>query len=467
MRLRLKVIVWITASMLLVFGIAGAVFQVISNRIADRQDGETARLTACGIASAVATLGEAGDMDALASYLERLRSTEGIVTVTSVRSGSVVREYGGRTPDQAGDSLVRRVLEEGRPLEQVGPGRHRFLEPVLAEASCLECHPHTAAGDPLGVVDIVLDTTGIVAARHEQQVVMIVAVLLGILVEVAGMWLLLGRLVIGPAQRATATLLERVETIAASARGFAAAATELAQGANVQASSLQQTAAAIRQITAHNRENADHARTASERSVEAAGAADQGRDAVATLQGAMAAIREASEQTSRIIKVIDEIAFQTNLLALNASVEAARAGEAGKGFAVVADEVRSLAAESAEAARRTEMLLSDATRRAEEGSQIVTEVSRVIEHIDRAVDETAELIREVSLAASQQEAEIAEVTTAIGQIEDVVQANAAGAEQTASASEELSSMATDLQALTAELVAIIGDGRSERGGAAS
>ena len=174
------------------------------------------------------------------------------------------------------------------------------------------------------------------------------------------------------------------------------------------------------------------------------------------LTNAMKDISGASEETSKIVKTIDEIAFQTNLLALNAAVEAARAGEAGAGFAVVAEEVRNLAMRAAEAAKNTSVLIDGTVKKIKDGSDLVGKTNEGFVEVARSSGKVAELIGEISAASNEQAQGISQVSKAVAEMDKVVQQNAANAEESASASEEMNAQAQNMKGITNTLSLLIG-----------
>jgi methyl-accepting chemotaxis protein len=263
------------------------------------------------------------------------------------------------------------------------------------------------------------------------------------------------RSITGPIRLATQAISSAVEQTASASGQVSSASQTLAQGANEQAASLEETAASVEEMSSVVRRNADNANKAKEIAAEARKAADQGANDMRAMVHSMEAIKGASDEVSKIIKTIDEIAFQTNILALNAAVEAARAGESGAGFAVVADEVRSLAQRCAEAAKETAGKIEGSIARTTEGHRISERVAASLGEITAKVHQVDQLVSEVSVATREQASGIEQVNTAIRQMDGVTQSNAASAEECASSSEELSAQAESLRETVTDLVRMV------------
>ena len=192
----------------------------------------------------------------------------------------------------------------------------------------------------------------------------IAALILGILLA----WLIT-RSITKPINRIIAGLNEGSEQVSSASGQVSSASQSLAEGATEQAAGLQETSSSLEEMSSMTKQNADNAQQASTLAGEARKAANVGTESMNRMNGAIQEIQKSSDETAKIIKVIDEIAFQTNLLALNAAVEAARAGEAGKGFAVVAEEVRNLAMRSAEAAKNTANMIEESVKNSKNGDR--------------------------------------------------------------------------------------------------
>ncbi len=231
------------------------------------------------------------------------------------------------------------------------------------------------------------------------------------------------------------------EEVAGGSQQVSNSSQTLAQGASEQASAIEQLTAAITEIAAQTKHNATNANQANSLALNARDNAAQGNEQMKEMLEAMEGINDSSANISKIIKVIDEIAFQTNILALNAAVEAARAGQHGKGFAVVAEEVRNLAARSASAAKETTDLIEGSIRKVQAGTKIANDTALALNKIVDGVSKAAELVGDIAVASNEQATGIAQVDQGIGQVSQVVQTTSATAQQSAAASEELSGQA--------------------------
>ena len=281
-----------------------------------------------------------------------------------------------------------------------------------------------------------------------------IALLLGLVLAVV-LAFFITRAITKPIEGVIARLTSGSEQVADAAGQVAQSSQAMAEGASQQASSLEETSASLEEMGSMIRQNADNAQVANAMANEAKESADLGIKAMQRMTEVIGKIKASSDQTAKILKTIDEIAFQTNLLALNAAVEAARAGEAGKGFSVVAEEVRNLAHRSAEAAKSTGTLIEESQRNSDHGVTVSAEVGQILEKIAEKSRKLSQLVSEVSSATREQAQGIAQVNTAMSQLDQVTQANAASSEEAASASEELSAQAAELDQMVEDLVVIV------------
>ncbi len=277
------------------------------------------------------------------------------------------------------------------------------------------------------------------------------------MVLIAGLVIfLLSRSTTKPIGRAVDSLLECAEQVGAASSQVAAASQQLASGSSEQAASLDVTSSSLEELASMSRANAENANHANVLMTETREIVDEANKSMADLTESMKDITQASGETAKIIKTIDEIAFQTNLLALNAAVEAARAGDAGAGFAVVADEVRNLAMRAAEAARNTAELIEGTVTKVQGGSVLVDKTFHAFSQVAASTGKARDLVAEIAEASREQALGVDQINKAVTEMDHVVQLNAANSEESAGASKELNSLAEMMKNLVGDLVSVVG-----------
>ena len=273
----------------------------------------------------------------------------------------------------------------------------------------------------------------------------------------------LARSIANPLQAMTESLTRNSEQVASASSQVSSSSQSLAEGASEQASSLEQTSASLEEIASQTKMNMENSKSMDNMMKNEAGPSFQlMEEKMAVMDGNLKENVKLSEESAKIIKTIDDIAFQTNLLALNAAVEAARAGEAGKGFAVVAEEVRNLAGRSAEAAKTTQELIENSQTKIHETSAVYKEISEALGSTNQIAQKVMAMAGEVASASQEQSQGIDQVNGGVSEMDKVVQQNASNAEETASASEELTAQASELEEVVIRLNRLI-HGQAENG----
>ncbi len=290
----------------------------------------------------------------------------------------------------------------------------------------------------------------------------LIAMILGVILAL-GLGFFISRSLTRTISNIVASLNDGSDQVAAAATQVSSSSQSLAQGSSEQAASLEETSASLEEMSSMTRTNADNARQADALMGEAARVVDTAHTSMNQLAMSMHEVSKASEETAKIIKTIDEIAFQTNLLALNAAVEAARAGEAGAGFAVVADEVRALAMRAAEAAKNTAALIEGTVSKVKGGSELMGKTAEVFSQMTGSTGKVKELVAEIAAASGEQAQGVEQINKAVNEMSRVTQQVAANAEESASASEELSAQSEQMKGVVQELVALVGSGANGGG----
>ncbi|MBT3237118.1 MAG: hypothetical protein HN353_14265 [Bdellovibrionales bacterium] len=282
----------------------------------------------------------------------------------------------------------------------------------------------------------------------------IVVGLICLLFCIAAIWVII-RSTSNPIKKAVGGLSLGASNFSGVVEQVTATGQTLATGALEQAASLEETSSVMEEISSMTVHNATNAREANElmsatlHDIETAGAAME------NMKSSMEEINQASLETSKIIRTIDNISFQTNLLALNAAVEAARAGEQGAGFAVVADEVRNLAMRAADAARNTSNLIAGITTRVEAGAEIVDKSQEPFNNAAENSVKVGTILGNIASSSKEQADGINQVTSAIAQMDAVTQRNAKTAQDSADISRDMNSRTTQLVALISDIETIV------------
>jgi methyl-accepting chemotaxis protein len=290
-----------------------------------------------------------------------------------------------------------------------------------------------------------------------------VSILLGVLlVLIATISLTLKIFAVRPLTQIISSLSESSNLVTLASNQLSTTSESLSQGASDQAASIEETSASLEEMSSMTRQNADHAGKAKAMMREAQDIMEKVNSNMKNLANSIEVVTASSNETDKIVKTIDEIAFQTNLLALNAAVEAARAGEAGAGFAVVADEVRNLAMRAADAAKNTAALIGDTINAVKTGSDITqTTKDSFLENVEIS-NKVNQLVEEIAAAASEQAEGIGQLNTAVVEMDRVVQSNASMAEESASSSQEMKVQAEVMDKMVVSLNGVV-KGNSDHG----
>jgi methyl-accepting chemotaxis protein len=265
----------------------------------------------------------------------------------------------------------------------------------------------------------------------------------------------IGMFITRPINHVVAGLGDAARQVASGSIQMSSSSQRLAEGTSEQAAAIEETSSSIEEMASMIRQNANNAEHANNLMRSVNDVVSRANDSMTRLTASMDAISKASNETEKIIKTIDEIAFQTNLLALNAAVEAARAGEAGAGFAVVADEVRNLAMRAAEAASNTAALIEGTVKRTKEGVVLLESSNAAFSEVADNSSKVGELVTEIAAASQEQAQGIEQINRAISEMDKVVQQNAANAEEYAAGSEEMNGQAQLLEEYVGELVRVV------------
>lgn len=337
------------------------------------------------------------------------------------------------------------LVETWAELDSTNEERGALVNTILKDAEAI-------AKD--GMDECIKVSKGAVAALGVSSTIMVSGLIIAVIVGVL-MAVFITRSITKPINLVIDSLRAGAQQVNAASGQVSESSQQMAEGASEQASSLEETSSSLEEMASMTRQNADSASQCNSLMGEAKKVVEGMAHAMDDMSAAIQQIKASADQTAKIIKTIDEIAFQTNLLALNAAVEAARAGEAGKGFAVVAEEVRNLAQRSAGAAKQTAALLEESQRNSEAGVAVAGRVNEALGKTVNNAGQVAQLVAEIMSASNEQAQGIDQINAAVSQMDKVTQSNAANAEESASASEELNAQAGQLSDLVNQLIQIV------------
>ena len=340
---------------------------------------------------------------------------------------------------------LENLLTAWRSVETLNKQRGELGNEVLGQAEAVST---AGIGSTQSLADDSADSL------QNASIIMLIGLAIAFVVGVAAA-VLIGRSITKPIQAIILGLRGGADQVNSASGQVSQSSQQLSEGATEQASSLEETSASLEEMASMTIRNSENASQATQMASSAHQAATKGLAAMGRMADTINQIKKSADETAKIIKTIDEIAFQTNLLALNAAVEAARAGEAGKGFAVVAEEVRNLAQRSAEAAKTTSQLISDSQKNADAGVDASNVVGATLQEIANGVDGVTSLVKEVAAASKEQAAGVEQINKAVAEMDKVTQSNAATAEESAAASEELSAQSKELRDMVEALSRLV------------
>lgn len=458
--------------------LAVAVLLAVSSLVSIGSLGEALETTTTKTAKKVFLIGE------LQGQLYRMRSCQRGVMLFAMHN-LTDKVQSNKQEFESRAAGAEQIVRELKPLLETAAGREasEFIESELPNFKQYFEQVATAAmsGDAKGALEIYTDHSNVSLDALEKSSARLVDTqkqlmqessaqgaressrahwtawsFLLIAVGVSAVPLAVTRRITKQLRRVATDLGDGAKQIASASGQISSSSQTLAQGASEQAASLEETSSSSQEITSMTRKNAENSQSAATVMGEVDQHVQAGNRTLEEMVVSMREITSSSDKISKIIKVIDEIAFQTNILALNAAVEAARAGEAGMGFAVVADEVRNLAQRSAQAAKDTAALIEESIAKSNEGGTKLGRVTEVIRAITASAAKVKTLVDEVNLGSQEQSRGIDQISRALGQMDQVTQGTAASAEQSASASEELSAQAEALHQIVATLRILVG-----------
>ena len=290
------------------------------------------------------------------------------------------------------------------------------------------------------------------------KTIALIGTILGIIIAI-GLGFYFARSITRPIRQVIAKLTETSDQFAEAAGQIASSSNHLAEGTSVQASAVEEAFSVVNQLASESVSHNNQVQHLKKTTYEADILCEETHKNIKLTATTMTDIKASSEETSTVLKTIEQIAFQTNLLALNASVEAARAGEVGAGFAVVADEVRHLAIRSAEAAKKTTQLIGGTVDAIYKGATLIDSTSEKFDQYNLITKDFVSIIERTSDLSQEQLPKFQQIKKSVEEINQVVQANAASAEEAAAAAEEMTAQCEAMKEYIRELSAVVGEAK--------
>ena len=405
---------------------------------------------------------ERGQMKNFHELLVRQKEIKGVLEASlfdrdgKINLSSTGEQAGSRTLPE---TIKAHLLKSKTAHEEINSELIRIVAPQVVVSDCIRCHHSWQEGEIGGSLSLTFDLSTLNTTITNLLLLIAGGCLVLLVVTSVSIYLVMQHAVTRPITAIIDDLTASATMVASVANQAATASQSLADHAAQQAASLEQTSASLEEISSMTGQNADNAVMARDLMAETTKVMTDSDQAMDQLTQAMNDIAAANEETSKIIKTIDEIAFQTNLLALNAAVEAARAGEAGAGFAVVADEVRNLAMRAAASAKNTEQLLEGTNTKVTNGVKLVRLANSSFKQAAEQANKTAGILQEISTASKEQSTGIGQVSKAVHELDEVTQHNAADADQDSQIAQDMESQAGRLNGFVQQLDALV---RGER-----
>ena len=393
------------------------------------------------------------DLSSDTRFVDHVKETIGVectIFQGDTRASTTIMKDGKRAIGTKMDNpkVIESVLSQGKVFQSVNKILGGEYNTAYWPLRDLE-------GKIVGMLFIGKDRAALLKTETEVYV-LVGFIVLGIVILMATAAIFMARSISKPIQGISRELADTNTHLTSVSAQVSDASKTLADGASQQAAAIEETSASLEEMATMTRTNAENVNKADGLMGEVNGCVSQASDYMGKLASSMNQITTASEETQKIVKTIDEIAFQTNLLALNAAVEAARAGEVGAGFAVVADEVRNLSMRAADAARNTAGLIDGTVKKVKEGSGLMNSTREAFGKVSQSSSKVAELLAEVATASREQSQGIDQVNKAVAEMDKVTQQTAASAEESSASAVELSSQAERSRSMVERLVTLIG-----------